>query len=158
MLALLSAITGFLSSFAPEVLGMVKERRAHRDELEAMRARAELGLKEAEAKQATAEEETTASLYTAAQESFRAELAASKESKIAAYAATVRPTITYAFFILYAAVKIKIFLLAAHSLPSDPLPWQFHDFLVQVWTEEDMMMFSWIVGFWFAQRATARKK
>lgn len=157
MLAFLSGLVGFASSIIPELVNMMKDRRNHQDEMAELRTRAELGLKQAEAENDTQITKTESDLYTAAQDSFRAELLAANDSWIGVYSATVRPTITYAFFLLYTLVKVKIFFLAADTLPDNAMPWQINDSLLQVWTENDMMMLSWIIGFWFGNRALRKK-
>lgn len=158
MFALLSGLAGFASSIVPEILNLIKDKRDKKHELEVMRATAELGLKQAEAERGTAEASAESAQLLAVQESYRAEIQAAKDSWIAAYSATVRPTITYAFFLLYTVIKIKVFIVSAASMPVPAMPWHIQDALAMAWTENDMMMFSWIVGFWFGNRTLGRAK
>lgn len=61
---------------------------------------------------------------------------------------TVRPVIAYAFFMLYAGVK----LWQVNLLPADPLPWQYDT----LWGEEDRAIFAGIIAFYFGQRAMSK--
>jgi hypothetical protein len=57
--------------------------------------------------------------------------------------ASVRPMITYIFFLLYAALKIAIFLKYGASIAT-------------IWTSEDQGIFCAVIGFWFGYRAFGR--
>lgn len=61
---------------------------------------------------------------------------------------SVRPILTYSFFILYASVKVSGLTLALGALDGDIA----HS-LLAVWHEEDQVIFSTIIAFWFGQRA-----
>lgn len=156
MIALLSTLIGFLSSMAPEIIGYVKDKGDKKHELDMMTKQAELGLKQAEATKETAQVHAVADAFKEAQQSYRAEIKAAKDSWVAAYAATVRPTVTYFFFFLYTIVKIKILLYALTTLNADAMPWQIDTAMKQMWTEEDVVIFSWVLGFWFGGRVTKR--
>lgn len=62
---------------------------------------------------------------------------------------TVRPVITYAFFALYATVKIMAWL----AIPSYYPTFSIYEVL---WTGEDAALFSGIISFYFGQRALQR--
>lgn len=156
MIALLSTIVGFLSSMAPEIIGYVKDRGDKKHELDVMQKQAELGLQTAQANHDTAQVSALTDAYREAQQSYRAEIKAAEKSWVAAYAATVRPTITYFFFFLYTIVKVKILIYALTTLNSDAMPWQIETAMKMMWTEEDVMMFSWVIGFWLGARSLKR--
>lgn len=64
---------------------------------------------------------------------------------------TVRPVIAYAFFVLYALVKLLSYAAVAHS---NSVPFVvLHDTL---WTEDDAAIFAGIISFYFGQRAMAK--
>jgi cellulose synthase/poly-beta-1,6-N-acetylglucosamine synthase-like glycosyltransferase len=64
---------------------------------------------------------------------------------------TVRPVIAYAFFILYALVKLLSYAAVANS---NVVPFVvLHDTL---WTEDDAAIFAGIISFYFGQRAMAK--
>ena len=61
--------------------------------------------------------------------------------------ASIRPTITYAFFIVFVAIKIAAFwvLVERNATPTE--------LLTLVWDNETMAIFSAIIGFWFGSRS-----
>jgi hypothetical protein len=64
---------------------------------------------------------------------------------------TVRPVIAYAFFVLYALVKLLSYAAVAHS---SAVPFVvLHDTL---WTEDDAAIFAGIISFYFGQRAMSK--
>ena len=66
-------------------------------------------------------------------------------SWVDALSGSVRPFVTYSFFLLYIGIKIIIFCnyQAGISMP--------------IWTDEDQGLFSAIMCFWFGSRIFARK-
>lgn len=87
-----------------------------------------------------------------------------------AYNGTVRPTITYAFFLLFAVIKLlTISSLFAHDIPlvnviagldtPSALPWQRMPTIAinpAIWGSEDMVIFATIISFYFGQRAMGK--
>ncbi|MBT4879676.1 MAG: hypothetical protein HON43_01715 [Alphaproteobacteria bacterium] len=67
-------------------------------------------------------------------------------------AGSVRPIITYAFFLLYAAIKVAQLLTIQHL--ADQLTWT--QALLQIWHMEDQALFATVMSFWFGQRALAK--
>lgn len=66
------------------------------------------------------------------------------------YVGSVRPTITYTFFLLYAFIKIvSIHQLGMNGIISTP--WL-------VWGEEDQCIFAAIISFWFGSRAMQKAR
>jgi hypothetical protein len=65
---------------------------------------------------------------------------------------TVRPVLAYAFFLLYAGVKLaNIAIMAdAGAVPAT--------ILGMVWTEEDQAIFAAIVSFYYGQRALSKAR
>jgi hypothetical protein len=135
----------------------MQDKRDKEHELALMAQQAEM-----EAKRSAADLEKTIELAlganaAAVQESYRADIEANKASWVAAYSATVRPTITYAFFLLYAAVKAAQFSLLLHP----GLPWQtpqaITQALVAVWSEEDVAIFTAVICFWFGDRMIRKR-
>lgn len=170
MIAFLSALLGFGSSILPEFFKGFQDKRDKEHELAMLRVQAEM-----EARRATADLDKTiaqavAAQNVAVQESYRADIAAlsggneegsgdgkgkdsaNNGSWIIAYSASVRPTITYAFFLLYALVKFSQFWLLVHPA----LPWQqamtAAAAIASIWTDEDIAIFSAVIAFWFGDR------
>ncbi len=65
-----------------------------------------------------------------------------------ALSGSVRPVLTYTFFLLYGAVKYAQFKLIAGQSVFD---WK--QALSMVWHEEDQALFATVVSFWFGHRA-----
>jgi len=152
MITLLSTIFGFISSLAPDILGMFKEKASRKHELDMMQKQAELGLQQSREERVTAEVKAGADEFTALMESYKAELQVADKSYVARLSASVHPVITYAFFSLYAAVKVaQIYLIMNPSLP-----WQesasLAEAMLAAWNEEDMALFAAIMAFWFGDR------
>ena len=76
-----------------------------------------------------------------------------------ALSGSVRPVITYAFFVLYVVIKGAQFL---DFTEPRVLPWQNNltvsQALLSLWTEEDIAIFSAIMAFWFGQRALMKAR
>ncbi len=62
---------------------------------------------------------------------------------------TVRPLITYAFFGLYTFVKVAMYQAAVADLP-----WA--NAAMVIWSPDDMILLSIVVGFWFGSRGFSR--
>jgi hypothetical protein len=71
---------------------------------------------------------------------------------IAAISALVRPVVTYAFVIVYFAVKLATYLLALEQGGG----WK--EVLVSMWTKDDMAMLMMILTFWFVGRVWERTR
>lgn len=61
---------------------------------------------------------------------------------------TVRPIVAYAFFLLYAAVKILAYFAMPETIDSS-----ISSIYGTLWTEEDAAIFAGIISFYFGQRA-----
>ena len=61
-----------------------------------------------------------------------------------AFAASVRPVITYAFFVMYIGLKIYV---ATQSLN-----------ILDIWTEQDEIVFATLMSFWFGTRTLNGKQ
>jgi len=66
--------------------------------------------------------------------------------------ALVRPVITYAYFSLYAAVRVCMMVVAMSRAP-EPIT-----ALISSWTSEDSSMLFGILGFWFVNRSIEKRK
>jgi hypothetical protein len=70
---------------------------------------------------------------------------------------TVRPMLTYLFFAIYGVMKVAQY----HVIFYTQLPWQHlspEQALLMLWGENDVALFTAIVGFWFGQRAILRSR
>jgi hypothetical protein len=138
MIALISGIFGLLSSGLPNLLEYFKSAQDNKHELELLRLQSELAKIEAQGKLEAVGLETDAQMY---HDQIQLALEAMKPTGIPFWDgvnASVRPVLAYAFFGLYATVKIMQWRAG--------LPWT-------LWSEEDQALFAGIVSFYFGQRA-----
>jgi hypothetical protein len=141
MIAFLSSIIGFLSSGLPHLLDYFKARQDNAHELEMLRVQSELAKIETQGKLNAVGLQTDAQMY---HDQIQLAIEAIKPTGIAfmdGLNASVRPVLAYAFFALYAAVKLMQWRAG--------LPWT-------LWTEEDQAIFAGIISFYYGQRAFKR--
>ena len=147
MLTLLGSLLGFVTSTFPDLLGLFREREDRKHELaildrqmEQMKLGHRQRLEEIEIQADIAESKA---LY--------------KHDRpvgvawVDALRASVRPIITYAFFLLFASVKgSALFVLIAVEglLLAEALP--------QIWDPETQALFAAVMSFWFGQRALSK--
>jgi hypothetical protein len=157
MIALFSALLGFASSILPEFFKQHQDARDKAHELALLDRHSAIESQRAAVDLDKSIQAALAVQSIAVQESYRTDVAANKASWVSAYSASVRPTITYAFFLLYAAVKSAQFWLLLHP----ELPWQtastLASALAAIWTEEDIAIFSAVIAFWFGDRMLRRR-
>jgi hypothetical protein len=167
MIALLSALLGFVSSATPELLKLFRDGkdRTHEIALLTLQMQQERERQMHMASESAAERSLR--LQAIGLETQRAEesLLNSRLKEqltgihwVDALAGSVRPVLTYGFFLLYVVVKAAQF----HLLLSPVLPWQqglnLAQALVALWTEEDVAIFSAIMAFWFGSRIMRRTR
>lgn len=163
MIALLSALLGFISSATPDIFKLLRDAKDREHELALLTLQMEhdkARIAEGAAERKARLEAVSLALQQAEQVSLNARL---KEQLtgiqwVDALAGSVRPVLTYSFFMLYAVVKIAQF----HLLTQPVLPWAtgmtMAQALVLVWGEEDIAIFSAIMAFWFGSRALQRPR
>lgn len=167
MIALLSALLGFISSATPDLLKLFRDAkdRAHEVTLLQMQLDYDRSMAAARAQDGMAERNfKLEALGVEAAQAEQALLNTRLKEQLTgipwvdALAGSVRPVLTYSFFLLYAAVKLAQFQL----LLNPALPWaqglSLAQALVVVWSEEDIAIFSAIMAFWFGSRMMRRGK
>lgn len=161
MIALLSALLGFLSSATPELFKLFRDGKDRAHEL----AIFQLQIEYDKARLAENAADRQVRLEAILAESQRAEEAALsvrlKEQLtgihwVDALAGSVRPVLTYSFFLLYAVVKAAQFQLLLHPVLPWAAPMGMSQALVLLWGEEDIAIFSAIMAFWFGSRVMRR--
>ena len=142
---IIGAALGLLSSALPDFIGLFRAGQDNRQELAILelqlrRDNAQHGFKMAEIEVEADVRET---------EALHREFAQRRETWrwVEALIQSVRPCITYSFFILYAAVKAAQIKLALGATGA----WEAA--LPAVWHETDMALFATIISFWFGGRA-----
>lgn len=150
MITLLGSLLGFLGSLVPDIFKFFQDKQDHTHELALFDRQMHLlrykhlsRLREAEIIEDAAESK---SLYVHAR--------ATGVKWVDALSGTVRPIITYTFFLLYAIVKgahLSILL----NLPQG-ISWP--QALLSVWHEEDQALFAAVMAFWFGHRALRKTR
>ena len=146
MISLLGSLLGFGTSFMPNILGFFEKKQANKQELLMLEAKAkyasDLSKLKLQEMDAQADIEEVKGLYKHAE----ALAQANKSTFVSALQASVRPVITYAFFSVFAFVKITYVLLATQG-GEDLLP-----AILAAWDEESQTIFAAIISFWFGNR------
>lgn len=144
MITALSAFLGFLGALVPEFIQLWKDKRDKAHELKLL----ELQLQQ----QAQGHSERLEEIRIQGETSQMQSLYRTYYTGIDwvdALNGTVRPVLAYAFFLLYALVKLlQLSLIEAHPAMMIPI----------LWTEEDQAIFAGIISFYFGQRAFLRRK
>lgn len=150
MISLLGTLLGFGTSIVPEILGYFKQKQANQQELAMLEAKAkyaeklsDLKLKELDA-QADIVESQSIYQHDSNLDSGRF---------VNALRGSVRPIITYAFFILFAAVKTTALMTVMSKDGMDLAA-----ALVAIWDSETQAIFSAIIAFWFGNRAMSKAR
>ncbi len=147
MFALLGSLVGFASSLLPDIFSMVKDRKDKAHELAILDRQMEFMEKGHHNRIAE-----IGAMADANENQYIYQFAAkSGNSAIDALSTSVRPVLSYAFFSLYAWIKISAFFLLYRYNNDVAVS------LVQIWSEEDQTIFCAIISFWFGHRAFKRK-
>ena len=150
MIALLGSLLGFFSGFVPELLKIWNDRSDKKHELMLMQ------------KQIEATEHTNKYKLEAinVESDIREKEALYKhDSKpsgigwIDGLRASVRPVITYSFFILFAAVKVTILIGAMRVYDHMGMGVAFIEAMPLIWDSKTEVLFAAIISFWFGSRA-----
>jgi hypothetical protein len=151
---LLGGVFGGLLRLAPEVFKIFdkKNERAHElrmleAEMEFAKVRGEISMRQADVHLQTAE-------LDAMTQAFKEQSETAKNAGwfVSAISAMVRPTVTYLFLALYAAVKVAAYLIAIEQGGN----WK--DVLTSMWGSDDLAVFNMIISFWFVGRVYERSR
>ena len=147
MLTLLGSLLGFLSSAFPDFLKLWHDHADRKHELaildRQMEAQRQGHTQRLEEIQVQADVAESKALYAHASQP-------SGVKWVEALRASVRPIITYAFFILFATVKTAALLKLLDQGVG------ITDGLIAVWDAETQALFAAVMSFWFGQRALAK--
>lgn len=151
---LLGGVFGGVLRLAPEVFKIFdkKNEREHElrmvnAEMEFAKIRGEIAMRQTEAVMTMAEMDTMAQAFKE-----QSETAKNAGRFVSAISALVRPTVTYAFLGLYAAVKIAAFMIAIQQNGD----WK--EVLIQMWGSDDLAVFNMVISFWFVGRVYERSR
>jgi len=148
MLAIIGSILGLVGSLLPEVLKYFNNKEDHRHEIEmgklqmdAMKLQGQIKLQELEAQ---ADIEETKVLHTSAEQKLTG--VRWIDALVSLYNGSVRPTLTYGFFVLYGYVKFSIIYTSIVA----GADWKVLGPII--WGSEDFAVFATIMSFWFGGR------
>ena len=151
---LLGGVFGGVLRLAPEMFKLFdkKNERAHElrmleAEMEFAKVKGEIAMRQADVQLQTAELDA---MVAAIQEQSSTAKAAG--SVVAAISALVRPTVTYMFLSLYAAVKVAAYLIAIEQGGN----WK--EVLTTMWGSDDLAVFNMVISFWFVGRVYERSR
>jgi len=151
---ILGGVFGGVLRLAPELFKLFdkKNERAHElrmleAEMEFAKIKGEIAMRQADVQLQTAELDA---MVAAIQEQSSTAKAAG--SVVAAISALVRPTVTYMFLGLYAAVKVAAYLIAIEQGGN----WK--EVLTTMWGSDDLAVFNMIISFWFVGRVYERNR
>ena len=146
MISLLGSLLGFGTSSLPMIMGFFEKKQANKQELLMLEARAryasELSKLKLQEIDAQADIEEVKGLYKHAESLAQS----NKSTFVSALQASVRPVTTYAFFAIFAFVKITYVIVAVQE-GRDVLP-----AILEAWDDESKTVFAAIISFWFGQR------
>lgn len=156
MITLLGSLLGFFTSFLPSIVDYFKVKQDNQMKLEMRKLdieAAKLGhIYTMEEKSLDADIQETKSIYEH-DESLNA------PGFMNGFRASVRPIITYTFFILFLTVKLSALYMLYGVTAGDVLSVdQVMKGLPVIWDEETQGIFAAIISFWFGQRALSRFK
>lgn len=150
MITLLGALLGFFSSALPEFIKVYRDRNDRGHELAILDRQIESAQKghiqRLEEIQISSGALVSKAMYRHAEKTG--------VRWVDALGGTVRPLITYAFFILYAAVKVSQILIISRAMGA--LNWT--DALTYIWHLEDQALFAAVISFWFGQRMLLKSR
>ena len=146
MITLLGSLLGFISSTFPSLLKMWQDSSDKQHEITLLKMQMDqqiqgqhARLEEINAQADIAESDAIYKTYTTG------------ISWVDALNGSVRPVIAYAFFVLYALMKLLSYAAVSNST-AEPFV-VLHDTL---WTEDDAAIFAGIISFYFGQRAMSK--
>ena len=150
MISLIGTLIGFGTSIVPEVLGYFKQKQADEQALKMLEAQAQyadklskLKLKELDAKADIVE----------AQAIYAHDANLDSGKFVNALRGSVRPVITYAFFILFCTIKgVTLYAMVTTS------GMDLSAGMLAIWDPETRAIFSAIVAFWFGNRAMSKAR
>ena len=150
MLTLLGSLLGFISSTFPDLLKFWQDKQDRKHELQILDRQMEqmrLGHNQRLDEIAiNADVSQSLALY-------KHDSQPSGVTWVDGLRASVRPMITYGFFILFAWVKLSAVVLLMNQGGLS-----INEALVQIWDGETQALFAGILSFWFGSRSLAKRR
>jgi|TARA_R110000787_G_scaffold103152_3_gene209524 hypothetical protein len=150
MLSIIGTLIGFGSSIVPEVLGYFKQKQANAQDLLMMEAKAKYASRLSELKlqelDIEAEITETKGLYEHDQ-------SLDSGAFVNGLRGSVRPVLTYLFFLVFATVKGTLLYTAVQDENIN-----FETAVLMIWDGETQAIFAAIIAFWFGNRAMSKAR
>ena len=150
MISLLGTLMGFGTSIVPEILGYFKQKQANEQQLKMLEAKAkyadQISKLKIEELDAEAEIAETKGLY-------EHDRSIDAGGFINSLRGSVRPVITYMFFLMFASVKGTMIYA---MISNQNIDWTMA--VDTAWDDETAAIFSAIVAFWFGNRAMSKAR
>jgi len=150
MLTLLGSLLGFVSSTFPDLLKFWQDKQDRKHELQILDRQMEqmrLGhTQRLDEIAINADVSQSLALY-------KHDSQPSGVTWVDGLRASVRPIITYGFFILFAWVKLSAVVLLMNQGGLS-----INEALVQIWDGETQALFAGILSFWFGSRSLAKRR
>ena len=147
MITLLGSLLGFLVSIFPEVMKYFHKKKDLSHELAVLDRQLD-SMREGHFMRA---QEISLKGAQAEQVALLRSIRPSRVKWIEGLSSSVRPILTYAFFLLYTAVKVAQLI----TLKDMGASWT--SGLLHVWSVEDETLFAAVMSFWFGSRAMRRR-
>jgi hypothetical protein len=148
MVTLLGSLLGFIGSAFPDILRAFRENKDRNHELKILDRQMMMMDK---GHQNRLEEIRLGSDVTELPKLYR-HLQPTGVRWVDALAGTVRPLITYAFFVLYGLIKFAQYQVVMVTLHLT----DWTQALLNVWNLEDQALFATVISFWFGQRLLSK--
>ena len=150
--SLVGGLFGGLLRLAPEVLKFFDRKNARQHEIQMFGMEIDLVKSKMASEMHMADARVAVHTLDAMSEALKeqGQTARAAGRIVAGISALVRPIVTYWFVALYSAVKISAMVIAYST--GEQLPY----IILNSWTEQDMGIFSMILGFWFIGRVWER--
>jgi len=151
---LLGGVFGGVLRLAPEIFKIFDKKNERDHELRMVQAEMEFAKIKGEIAMRQVEAAMTMAEVDAIGQAFKEQSETAKNAGrfVSAISALVRPTVTYAFLGLYAAVKIAAFMIAIQQNGD----WK--EVLIQMWGSDDLAVFNMVISFWFVGRVYERSR
>ena len=145
MISIFGSLLGFGTSFIPKIFSLVQERQKFKNQMALMTAQSKMKQSEL---QSLAKIQQNKSIYEHDQKIVEN----TSSGFINNLRSSVRPVLTYCFFLTYVAFKI-VFIAIAIQEGDDTLK-----AIRDGYGEEDMGLLSICVSFWFGSKMNERRK
>lgn len=155
MITIIGSLIGFSTAIVPEILNYIKDKNDKKHELKMLEKHLKINVtkKLTETEILDKIHDGVSSIQSSIDSNIS--IVDDKQNKInfsGVFNSSVRPVITYMFFILF--VYIKIFQIQNIDFSNTDS----NEFFEIIWDEQTKAMFSIVVSFWFGQRQIEKMK